>query len=62
MNRIDPIKTKNAILTQPKHGHYNLCITQPDGTFVRYEISRNDVCEMVIKGASMAYRHAEEMS
>ena len=58
----DAVKTRNIILTEPKRGCYNICITLPDGTFHRYEASRNDVCELMVKGASVAYRLAEEMS
>jgi len=59
---MDAIPTKSAILTQPKYGHYYLCVQQADGEFKRFEISRNDVCELVAKGADIAYRHREEMS
>ena len=58
----DAISTKSAILTQPKHGHYHLCIQQADGEFKRFEISRNDLAEIVINGAAMALRYQEEMS
>ena len=60
--KLDAIKTRNAILTQPKRGEFNLCITEHDGTFIRYEISRNDLAEIVVNGSAMALRYQEEMS
>jgi len=58
----EPTKTKNIILTQPKRGYFNVCVTLEDGTFYRFEASRNDVCELVARGADMAFRYQEEMS
>lgn len=59
---IEAVPTKSAILTQPKRGYFHLCVQESNGKFVRYEISRNDVCELVAKGADMAFRYREEMS
>jgi hypothetical protein len=58
----DEIPTKLAYLTQPKNGFYILNIQEEDGTFKRYQVSRNSVCGFVSDGASMAFRHREEMS
>jgi hypothetical protein len=59
---LDAIKTKTVMLTQPKRGYFNLCVTEYDGTFIRYEISLNDVRELVARGADMSFRYTEEMS
>ncbi len=59
---MDAIPTKSAILTQPKHGHFHLCVQQADGEFKRFEISRNDLAEIVVNGSAMALRYTEEMS
>jgi hypothetical protein len=62
MTNFEAIKIRNVILTQPKRGYFNLCVTEVDGSFIRYEISLNDVRELVAKGADMAFRYTEELS
>jgi hypothetical protein len=61
MTNFEAIKIRNVILTQPKRGYFNLCIQEADGTFKRYAISRNDVCELVVRGADMAFSYREEV-
>jgi hypothetical protein len=56
---MDAIQTKSAILTQPKAGYYFICIQQEDGEFKRFQISKNDVMEILFKGADIAFRQRE---